>query len=53
MLLTRALLDELDSVVGDKGAGALLQGLGDQLALVPSHDPGVLADIDTPEDLKA
>ena len=53
VLLTRALLDELDSVVGDKGAGALLQGLGDQLALVPSDDPGVLADIDTPEDLKA
>jgi molybdenum cofactor cytidylyltransferase len=36
---------------GDRGAGALLRDLGDQLAIVPAPDDGVLFDIDRPADL--
>jgi molybdenum cofactor cytidylyltransferase len=40
----------LAALQGDQGARGLLGGLGEQLALVPVSDPGVLLDLDTPED---
>jgi len=49
----RALFAELLALSGDQGARAVLQGLGPRLALVEAPDDGVLADVDTPADLKA
>jgi molybdenum cofactor cytidylyltransferase len=42
---------QLGGLSGDRGAGALLQGLGDRLALVAAPDDGVLFDVDRPSDL--
>jgi molybdenum cofactor cytidylyltransferase len=49
----RALFPQLLAASGDQGARAVLQALGDDLALVEAPDAGVLIDIDTPADLKA
>jgi len=43
-------LQDLD---GDVGAQALIRQAGDRLRLVETDDPGVLFDIDRPEDLEA
>jgi molybdenum cofactor cytidylyltransferase len=51
VLVSRALFSALASLRGDRGAGAILEGLGPALALVPAADEGVLFDIDTPQDL--
>ena len=51
--LSRALFADIAGLEGDQGAGRLLDGLGSQLARVETADPGVLADIDRPEDLAA
>ena len=45
------LIPQLLSLQGDAGARAVLQGLGDRLALVEAPDDGVLFDVDQPADL--
>ena len=51
VLFGRDLLPGLLELDGDRGAGGLLAGLGDRLALIPSPDDGVLYDVDRPADL--
>lgn len=51
VLLRRVLFDQLRALDGDRGAGAVLAGLGDDLARVDTDDPGVVFDVDTPGDL--
>jgi len=51
VLFATALLPQLAALTGDEGARRVVQGLGEALALVPTDDPGVLADIDLPTDL--
>ncbi len=51
VLLGRALFEPIRHLTGDHGAGHLLKGLGQRLALVATDDPGILKDIDRPEDL--
>ncbi len=53
VLFGRALFAALGRLGGDEGARALLRGLGDGLAIVPAFDPGVLLDVDAPDDLSA
>lgn len=38
---------------GDRGARNLLQERAGDLSLIAVEDPGVLVDLDTPDDLKA
>jgi molybdenum cofactor cytidylyltransferase len=49
--LHRRWIDELRPLRGDRGARALLERHADQLVAVTTNDPGVLRDIDRPEDL--
>jgi xanthine dehydrogenase accessory factor len=51
--ISRALLPRLAEIKGDRGAAALLAGLGDRLVLVEAPDGGVHLDIDAPADLAA
>lgn len=51
VLLRRALFDRLAALEGDRGAGAVLADLGEDLALVETDDPGVVFDVDAPGDL--
>ncbi len=51
VLMSRALFEAVAQLDGDRGAGAVLAGLGGRLALVETDDPGVLRDIDRPGDL--
>ena len=51
VLLGRALFPDLLALTGDTGARAVLQRLGDRLALVEAPDDGVLFDVDAPGDL--
>ena len=44
---------ELEQLTGDEGARAILKRYADQIKLLECNDPGILADIDTPEDLNA
>jgi molybdenum cofactor cytidylyltransferase len=44
---------ELEQLTGDEGARAILKLHADQIQLLECNDPGVLADIDTPQDLTA
>ncbi len=48
VLFAEPLFAQLLSLEGDKGAGALLDGLGEGLVTVPAPDDGVLFDVDTP-----
>ncbi len=50
-LLSRALFGKVAALRGDRGAGALLDALGDRLSRVETDDPGVLFDVDRREDL--
>lgn len=50
-LIGASLLPQLLTLEGDAGARAVLQGLGDRLALVEAPDDGVLFDVDQPADL--
>lgn len=51
VLLGAALFGPIRQLTGDLGAGHLLKGLGARLALVQVADPGILKDVDRPEDL--
>ncbi len=50
-LLSRTLFSGVAALQGDRGAGALLEGLGARLARLETADPGVLFDVDRREDL--
>lgn len=52
VLLARRLAPEIEALSGDTGAGPLLRGREDVIAL-PVDDPGILVDVDTPEALAA
>lgn len=43
--------NELEQLTGDEGARAILKRHADHIELLECNDPGVLADIDTPQDL--
>jgi molybdenum cofactor cytidylyltransferase len=45
--------NELEQLTGDEGARAILKRHADQITLLECNDPGILADIDTPQDLRA
>lgn len=49
VILDRSLFPDLALVEGDRGARDILAGLGPRLLLVPTDDPGVTHDVDTPE----
>ena len=51
VLIDRTLFPQLLALTGDAGARGVLQGLGNQLALVESPNDGVLFDVDTPDDI--
>jgi molybdenum cofactor cytidylyltransferase len=51
-LISAALFPRLAALTGDVGARSVLDSLGRRLALVETNDPGVLADVDQPDDLK-
>lgn len=51
VLVSAALFPALMALEGDRGAAAVLAGLGQRLALVPAPDAGVLFDVDRPGDL--
>lgn len=53
VLIRRSLFAQIAALRGDRGAGALLEGLGPRLALVPAPSDGVLFDVDRREDLAA
>ena len=50
-LLGATLFPDVLALQGDAGARAILQDLGDQLALVDAPDDGILFDVDLPTDL--
>lgn len=51
VLLDRALVPELGALQGDIGCRALFPGHASDLVEVPVTDPGILIDIDTPDEL--
>ena len=51
VVFASALFPELLALQGDRGARAVLDRLGDRLALVEAADDGVLYDVDRPGDL--
>ena len=51
VLLGRALFDEVRRLAGDEGARKLLKQPGRKVLDCPVDDPGILADVDTPEAL--
>ena len=51
VLFGASLFPQLAALDGDRGAAAVLDGLGQALALVPAEDDGVLFDVDLPADL--
>lgn len=53
VLFSSALFPDLLKLVGDRGARALLDGLGARLTLVKAEDDGVLFDVDRLSDLGA
>ena len=50
VMLDRSLGPEADSITGDRGCREIRQRHPEETAEVPLDDPGVLIDIDTPED---
>lgn len=50
-LFASQLFPRFRELTGDRGAGTILDNLGDGLALVETGDPGVLYDVDRPDDL--
>lgn len=51
VLLDRAVLPELGALHGDIGCRALFPGHTEELVEVPVTDPGILIDVDTPDEL--
>jgi xanthine dehydrogenase accessory factor len=51
VLIDRSLSDEVESLTGDRGCRALRLRHPDETAEVPVDDPGVIIDLDTPQDL--
>jgi xanthine dehydrogenase accessory factor len=51
VLLDRSLKSELDSLRGDIGCRAIFPSHGAELIEVPVSDPGILIDLDTPDEL--
>lgn len=49
--LSAALFPKVMALEGDRGARALIEGLGEALVRVPAPDAGILYDVDRPEDL--
>jgi molybdenum cofactor cytidylyltransferase len=49
--LSAVLFPKIMALEGDRGARALIEGLGEAVALIPAPDAGVLYDVDRPEDL--
>ena len=49
--LSSAVFPEVLALEGDRGARALIEGLGDALVRVQAPDAGILYDVDRPEDL--
>ncbi len=52
VLFARELFPDLLALTGDRGARALLDRLGDRLALVEAADSGIVFDVDQPSDLE-
>jgi molybdenum cofactor cytidylyltransferase len=53
VLFSAALFPQLRALTGDQGARDVLRALGDGLALVETDEPGVLFDIDRPDQLES
>lgn len=53
VILSRPLFPEILAIRGDIGAREILASLGNRLLLVQVGDPGVLRDVDTPEEYGA
>jgi molybdenum cofactor cytidylyltransferase len=49
--LSAVLFPKVMALQGDRGARALIEGLGEGLVRIPAPDAGVLYDVDRPEDL--
>jgi xanthine dehydrogenase accessory factor len=52
VLIDRALSAEVDALTGDRGCRALRLQHPEETAEVPVDDPGVVIDLDTPEDVR-
>lgn len=52
VLFSAALFPQLRALTGDQGARDVLRSLGDGLALVETADPGVVLDIDRPDQIE-
>ncbi len=53
VLLDRTLAGEIEAVRGDVGCRGVLEAHADEVVELPVGDPGVLLDVDTPQDLQA
>jgi molybdenum cofactor cytidylyltransferase len=53
VLISRSLFDAFSGGAGDGGGRDILRGLGKDLAVVETGDPGILKDVDFPADLEA
>lgn len=45
--------DALENLHGDEGARSIIKRNPDEVCMLPTDDAGILADIDTPEDLRS
>jgi xanthine dehydrogenase accessory factor len=52
VLLDRSLTGEVDELTGDRGCRTLRQHHPDETVEVPVDDPGVVIDLDTPDDVR-
>lgn len=53
VLVDRSLVPELERIRGDIGCRALFRHHADEITEVPVEDPGIVLDVDTPEQLAA
>ena len=51
--LSARLFPELLALEGDRGARALIEGLGEAVVRIPAPDAGILFDVDLPDDLSS
>lgn len=52
VLLHRSLAGEIERITGDTGCRPIVASHADEVVEVPVDDPGILIDIDTPEDVR-